>query len=447
VDEVTPVGPELLPGALLADRYRIERLLGQGDRKRTYLAQDTYFARTVAISVVRPEAVLLDPEGTRRESEALAWVSDNDNVVSFFDAGLQGPYQFMVFQYLSGGTLADLIAETASQGAKLPADYVLKLARQLCRGLAYLHEVGLIHRDVSPQNIWLDQRREAHLGDFDPAVLAEAPDGGRPITTLAYASPEERRGGHIDGRSDLFSLGMVLMAAASGDLRCRDADEVRKLRPALPGSFVDLLARLVAHDPDERPDGAVAVLRALERVPRATDLYAPIDAGEGPHVEFKSSFRWPTDLSPKMPKDERRSAIQRLGPMLEKEALKTIAAFLNTDGGTLLIGVQDDGTILGIEPDLAVFDSKKQNLDAWQLYFKDVVISSMGADVWSTLQLSFDRTDSGTVARVQCAKRDRPTYLTIRGDEYFYCRTASASESLPVSRAHAYITDHWANGR
>jgi serine/threonine protein kinase len=231
-----------------------------------------------------------------------------------------------------------LIADTSARGERLSRDHILKLARQLCRALVYLHGRGIIHRDVTPQNIWLDERHEAHLGDFDAAVLAEAGgDHHLPITTEGYASPEEREGEPLDFRTDLFSMGGVLIAAATGVLRCRDPYELRLQRPDLPRAFHDLVARLVAHDRNDRPESAERVRQLLERMRHGTDVHSLIEAGEGPHVEFKATFRYPIGLPGDLAPTARQAAIQQHEPKLEKAVLKTIDAFLNTSGGTLSV--------------------------------------------------------------------------------------------------------------
>jgi serine/threonine protein kinase len=112
--------------------------------------------------------------------------------------------QYMVFEYLGGGTLTEYLQESGQRSL----NDILRLGRQLCRGLSDLDKRGLIHRDVSPDNVWLDDCHVAHLGDFDSAITgADAGAGGLwPITTGAFAAPEEREGRSLDARSDLFSL-------------------------------------------------------------------------------------------------------------------------------------------------------------------------------------------------------------------------------------------------
>ncbi len=141
---------EFEAGDIFAGQYEVQRLLGEGDRKRTYLARDTKMDRYVALSLIKPEAARTDPEGTEREARVLGRIGSNANIVSLYNYEInrEGSVQYMVFQYLGGGTLTEYL-QAAGQ---LSLDKILRLGRQLCRGLSHLHKGGLIHRDVSPDN-------------------------------------------------------------------------------------------------------------------------------------------------------------------------------------------------------------------------------------------------------------------------------------------------------
>jgi len=328
---------ELEPGNVFAERYEIQRLLGEGDRKRTYLARDTKISRLVAISFVRPEAVLEDPEGTEREAKVLGRIGRHDNVVSLYDyeIDVDGSIEYMVFEYLSGGTLAEYLRKAGQRSL----DEILRLGRQLCRGLAHLHKSGLIHRDVSPENVWLDERHEAHLGDFDSAIPATGAGDLRPITTNSYAAPEEREGGPLDARSDLYSLGGVLYVAATGARGPGKAGSLRAQRPDLPTAFGDLTAELLSESPDDRPPDAETVLERLDQIRYASNVGALIAAGESDTLELKSSLHHPHGpLPPELQYPLEQGKLQPvqvrkdMQKRLNKEVTETIAAFLNTNG-------------------------------------------------------------------------------------------------------------------
>jgi serine/threonine protein kinase len=349
---------EFEPGDIFAERYEIQRMLGEGNRKRTYLARDTKMGRFVALSLVKPEAVPLDPDGTVREAKVLGRIGRNDNIVSIYEYDIDDSIQYMVFEYLGGGTLAEHLREV---GQLSPND-VLRIGRQLGRGLAHLHKRGLIHRDVSPHNVWLDERHEAHLGDFDSAIPATDMGGRPPVTTNLFSAPEERDGRSLDVRSDLYSLGGVLYVAATGADRPGDPKLLSSERPDLPSAFEDLVASLLSESPDDRPPDAETVLRLLNEVRHSSNIDTLIATGEGETIEFKSSLHHPYEALP--PDVKKKIELGRLSEAqaqkdvqkeLKKTVTKTIAAFLNTSGGTLLIGVNDSGMTVGIEASRLIF--------------------------------------------------------------------------------------------
>lgn len=269
-DDSVPVSgdawSEIEPGAVFAGRYKIVRFLGEGERKRTFMASDVNLDREVALALIKPEAAQSDPAGTKREVEVLCQAGSHDNIVTLFDRGSTGGLEYLVFEYLPGGTLRDYLA--GRQGDPLPADEVMRFGRQLARALSQVHRRGLIHRDVAPANVWLDERSVAHLGDFDSAVKrdAQGPLDDLPPTTEAYAAPEEASGGPVDERSDLFSLGALLYEAATGQRPVRRAQGIiapRALQPNIPPGLNAIIWKLLSETPDDRPPNASKVLEAL----------------------------------------------------------------------------------------------------------------------------------------------------------------------------------------
>lgn len=178
------------------------------------------------------------------------------------------------------------------------------------------------------------------------------------------------------------------------------------------------------------------------------DLYAVIAKGEGPQVEFKASMRLPRDgdsLPPHLTEAQRGAALKGKYATLEKMVLKTIAAFLNSQGGTLLVGVEDDGTVVGVEDDFSTFEAEDQNVDAWQRNLKQKTINAFGPDVWAIVDLKLDVTEQGTVARIVCPARAQPTWLISKAGPEFYIRAASSTELLPADRWSQYIKERWAS--
>jgi serine/threonine protein kinase len=274
----------LKAGTIFAGRYRISRFLGEGDRKRTYLADDTVFPRQVAVALIKATAAEADPEGTRREAEALGKAGANENIVTLHDSGSVDGIEYLVFDYLRGGTLREYMAKRAKRKKPLSVEEVMQLGRRLSRALAYVHGLGLIHRDVAPGNVWLDDLQLAHLGDFDSVVSRDVAlnpvlhPGVLPPTTEAYAAPEQLGGVPFDERSDLYSLGAILYEALTGQRpermpRAAMAKRLSAGRPDLPRSLRDTVCALLAESPSGRPESAEKVLEALEpsRVYRTAD--------------------------------------------------------------------------------------------------------------------------------------------------------------------------------
>jgi serine/threonine protein kinase len=261
--------PNVKNGSLFAGRYRILGPLGEGKRKRTYLAEDEKLGRKVALALIKPTAEC-GPSQAMQEWQALAQTGNNDNIVTLFDRGTSAGTDYMVFVYLAGGTLRDHLRKRAEKNTPFSADEIMRLGRQLGRALCHVHKSGLIHRDVAPANVRLDERWEARLGDFDSAIGRDSAQGcdPRPVTTEGYAAPEQLAGGQADERSDLYSLGAVLYEAATfqrppGTGTAETAKSFAALRPDLPRKLGTIISRLLALSPGERPTSAEEVVDAL----------------------------------------------------------------------------------------------------------------------------------------------------------------------------------------
>jgi serine/threonine protein kinase len=303
---------------------------------------------------------------------------------------------------------------------------------------------------VSPENIWLDERHVAHLGDFDSAITVAdtdtvaGTDELRPITTGSFAAPEELEGRSLDPRCDLYSLGRVLFSAATGTRSPGDIQVLRSQRTDLPSSFGDLVACLLAESPADRPADANFVLQLLDRVRHASNLEALIAAGESASTEFKSSLHHPYGPVPlefqKMPPAQARKETQKA---LNKAVTKTLGAFLNTEGGTLLIGVDDAGNILGVEADFPHLRHDQQHADGWLLSLTEIITNALGDEAASVVHTSLVRHGDVTVAVVHCPARTSVTWHTENHDERFYFRASNATRELNGSSLLKYTREHW----
>ena len=182
----------------------------------------------------------------------------------------------------------------------------------------------------------------------------------------------------------------------------------------------------------------------LEKVDEASNVDTLIAAGEGSKIEFKSSLHHPYGTLPpdlqKLPSGQGRKQIQKA---LRKSITKTIAAFLNTLGGTLLIGVSDSGNVLGIEPDFAYLRQGKNDADGWLLSLKDVIVNALGPEVFSAIRVSLVPYGQQTVALIQCARRTIETWHREEGSEHFYIRASNATQELIGSSVLRYTREHW----
>jgi YVTN family beta-propeller protein len=254
--------------------YRVEELIGRGGMGEVYRAHDAGLDRNVALKILIPR--LADDDVFRerllRESR-LAASLDHPNVVPVYDAGDVGGRFFLAMRYVEG---TDLHALLRSGGA-LPATRALEIAGQVAAALDAAHEQGLVHRDVKPSNVLIDERGHCYLADFgltqSVSDRAQATDGSL-LGTLDYVAPEQIRGGDVDGRADVYSLGCLLFECLTGEVPFARPSEVATLyahledepprpgarRPELPEALDDVLGRAMAKSADDRQPSCSALV-------------------------------------------------------------------------------------------------------------------------------------------------------------------------------------------
>ena len=305
--------------------YRILEKIGQGGMGEVYKAEDRKLGRPVAIKLL--------PAGTAQDETARARLVrearsasalNHPNIVTIHSIDEAEDYTFIVMEFVEGQTLAALI----QQGA-LPFPKLLDLSIQVADALASAHSIGLIHRDIKPQNILITSRGQAKILDFGLAKIvrpmlegaqtqfatlsADLTDAGAISGTVAYMSPEQTRGEALDARTDIFSFGTVLYQAATGKLPFHGPSvlsmmhgiaAIDALRPTainrdLPREFDLIIERALAKDREKRYFSATELadaLRALkgsETVPRAESLadlsfsQQPVEAFVGRERELK----------------------------------------------------------------------------------------------------------------------------------------------------------------
>ena len=278
--------------AALADRYRIERELGQGGMATVYLAEDLKHKRRVALKVLKPElAAVLGAERFVQEITTTAALQ-HPHILPLFDSGEADGFLYYVMPFIDGETLrAKLDRET-----QLGVDEAVRIASDVAGALHYAHAHGVIHRDIKPENIMLDDG-VALLADFGIAVAVtragatRLTETGLSLGTPAYMSPEQVAGErHLDARSDVYALACVTYEMLAGDppfvashpqavmaKHVTDpAPPITTTRPGVSTALAKSLAKALSKAPADRFDGAAAFAAAMKVDPTGGVSLAPI---------------------------------------------------------------------------------------------------------------------------------------------------------------------------
>lgn len=280
---LTPVG-EAGDLGRLAD-YRVLGLLGQGTMGIVFRAVDRRLDRLVALKVLQPRLAAEEVMRHRflREARAVASVR-NDHVVAVYEVGAASGLPFLAMEYLEGDSLR---AYSKKLGA-VPPDRTARIGRDAALGLAAVHDRGLVHRDIKPDNLWVEAGTgRVKILDFglarDQGSSAQVTHAGAVLGTPAFMAPEQAAGGKVDHRADLFSLGCVLYRLCTGELPFKGPDVLSTLTAlathhpnapgaisaAVPADLSDLIMHLLQKDPAARPASARAVAETLAAIERA----------------------------------------------------------------------------------------------------------------------------------------------------------------------------------
>jgi eukaryotic-like serine/threonine-protein kinase len=338
-------------GELISGRYELEELVGSGGMSSVYRAHDRLLERTVALKILHEQFTRDDDyvERFRREARAVAQLA-HPNIVTVIDRGEQDGRQFIVFEYVDGMNLKELMTQ---EGPLSPRE-AIELALQVARGLSFAHESGLVHRDVKPQNVLLDADGRAKVTDFGIAHAVDV-DGmtitGTIMGTSNYIAPEQARGQPVDEQTDVYSLGCVLYELLAGDVPF-DGDNfvavamrhvndpvpsVREVRPDVPPRLDWAIQQAMAKDHDERFESMADFAAELEA------CHAELDGNEGATMVVPPRPR-PRTKSRRAARAPRRWSIWPL--VLLGVGLAAVAGGLS--GAILLQGNGNGGT--GAEP-------------------------------------------------------------------------------------------------
>ena len=266
-------------GTALADRYRIERELGQGGMATVYLVEDLRHKRRVALKVLKPElAAVLGGDRFVQEITTTAALQ-HPHILPLFDSGAADGFLYYVMPFIDGETLRSKL----SRETQLGIGEAVRITTDVADALDYAHRHGVIHRDIKPENILLHDGRPM-VADFGIALALSAAAGGRmtetglSLGTPHYMSPEQATAEkEITGRSDIYSLGSVLYEMLTGEpphmgnsaqqiimkIVTEDAQPVTRLRKAVPPNVAAAVARAVERLPADRFDSAAAFAEAL----------------------------------------------------------------------------------------------------------------------------------------------------------------------------------------
>src|SRR5436190_3396423 len=326
---LTQADSQSFSGEMIGD-YRLVSELGQGGMGTVYLAYDTRLGRNAALKFLparfhSPERVL------RLEREARAASALNHpHILTIYDFGQQNGRDFIASEFVEGRTLREHISAN-----DLTLNQILEVAIQVASALGTAHAAGIIHRDIKPENIMLRPDGYAKVLDFGLAKLTELTEKelednsdrdprvtagfktrtGILLGTTSYMSPEQVRGQKLDGRSDLFSLGVVLYELISGQRPFRgetvhhtmvaitDAEPlpIGHLVPRAPVKFQDIISRVLAKDPDERYQTAGELISDLEELQSELAAHARLDPTESESAELRKTGELPTLIRAERP--------------------------------------------------------------------------------------------------------------------------------------------------
>ncbi len=363
----------------MIDHYRIDHMLGQGGMGVVYQATDMNLQRPVAIKIMHPH-LAANPEFQQRflqEARAAASL-EHPNIVRVLYFGVQGDQAFLVMDLITGGSLRDYLQHLHLQQASLELPELAEFGRQIADALDYAHNRGMIHRDVKPDNVLLKPVTngnitvfQAMLTDFGLAKLEQSlvhSVPGQTMGTFAYMSPEQCRGEEVDGRSDIYSLGVMLYELATGRLpflaktlteaiRMHTSDPVpdpKTIRPGLPDSLVEIIMRCLAKNPADRYQMAGEMAGDLGRVHQALINQPTIP--EPPSVPTDSMAVYLAS----QPGTMRRSTIASRPPASSSQRNVDQLIVVSEAGGRQVVPLTKERTTIGRDPSSDVVLSSDQ---------------------------------------------------------------------------------------
>jgi tetratricopeptide (TPR) repeat protein len=295
----------LQPGAMLADRYEIVKLLGEGGMGAVYRARDCELEREVALKVIRPELARNAQVLQRFKQELiLARQVTHRNIIRIFDLGSAEGMRFITMEFIEGEDLAQILAHRG----KLTAPEAANMITQVARGLEAAHAEGVVHRDLKPQNVMMDAQGKCSVMDFGIARSMDAASmtrTGALLGTPTYMSPEQAQGLKVDARSDLYTLGLIFYELLTGrppfeadnpmaTLLKRVQEKPTppiEIEPSIPKAVNEIVLKMLATKPDDRYQSASEVLADIDtweahRTGRTPLMSAAVPSQQGIPIKY-----------------------------------------------------------------------------------------------------------------------------------------------------------------
>ncbi|MGI6571193.1 MAG: Stk1 family PASTA domain-containing Ser/Thr kinase [Caldicoprobacterales bacterium] len=267
-------------GKILGGRYELLEKTGGGGMAVVYKAKCHLLNRYVAVKILRPDLVENEEfvERFKRESQSAASLS-HPNIVNMYDVGQENDIHYIVMEYVDGMTLKDYIRRKG----RLSSEEAVRIACQICAGLHHAHENNIVHRDIKPQNILINKEGIAKVADFGIARAVTSSTvtmaGANVIGSVHYFSPEQARGGYVDKKSDIYSLGIVLYEMVTGVVPFEGDSAISvalkhiqekvippvEINPNIPRSIQFIIERAIEKELKNRYDNAAEMLDDLNR--------------------------------------------------------------------------------------------------------------------------------------------------------------------------------------
>jgi len=266
------------PGRVLGGRYRLDRELARGGMAAVWIAEDPLLSRRVAVKLLHPQLAVDEALRTRFRNEAIAAAKlTHPGIVATYDTGDDDGLAYIVMELVEGKTLRGMI----DQRQRLPVQQAVDITSQVADALEHAHRQGLVHRDIKPANVLVQPDGRVKVTDFGIAKAAGGDDltrTGTVVGTARYLAPEQVNGGLVDGRADVYALGLLLYEMLAGKppfagdsdmatavARLTNAPPpVSAARPDVPRTLEDVVSRSLARDADYRYQSAQAFKDALK---------------------------------------------------------------------------------------------------------------------------------------------------------------------------------------